>query len=254
MVRIVGELGQPGAHEFVGHPLHGLTRDAEATCRPRHGFGTLRDRTEELPSRLTLPFAAGGLLADPAQRSGKFVYVGDQQRHLIGHRHLTSHRHIDNVLSIWMNVVILDVETRGRDVSQNIADLQHALRSGAANRPVEQGFPYFAETLRRAGVRRNEWQLPAMQAVYSTARGAVVHQAQPLVAGFAELRPFDADLLTEALRADQAGRTTFLEFATAAWNAGVVRYVVDLEARTCVYYGPGGESYTETYPEVSLPD
>ncbi len=54
------------------------------------------------------------------------------------------------------------------------------------------------------------------------------------------------------LRVNQVGETTFPEFASAAWKAGVLHYVVDLDARTCSYFGLGGESYVERYPAVSL--
>ncbi|MFD8295405.1 DUF1398 family protein [Streptomyces bauhiniae] len=50
----------------------------------------------------------------------------------------------------------------------------------------------------------------------------------------------------------QAGETAFPEFVRGCWQAGVVRYDVDLAARTCTYYGAGEESYVETYPEVAL--
>ena len=38
----------------------------------------------------------------------------------------------------------------------------------------------------------------------------------------------------------------------AAWNAGVVSYDVDFAARTCTYYGAGGESYVESYPSADV--
>ncbi|MDG4669086.1 DUF1398 family protein [Mycobacterium sp. 236(2023)] len=137
-------------------------------------------------------------------------------------------------------------------MSESVSNVERALREAAANRTVRQGFPYLAETLRQAGVRRNVWHLPAMQATYYTDLGPVVSQGSPLISGFAEVPAFDADRLVAALRADQAGNTTFPEFVAAAWQAGVVRYVVDLKMRTCVYYGHSGASYTETYPAVSL--
>ncbi|WP_240761054.1 DUF1398 family protein [Mycolicibacterium sp. CR10] len=139
-------------------------------------------------------------------------------------------------------------------MSQSIVNLQEAQRRGIANKPAIQGFPYLAETLRRAGVHRNEWHLPSMQSVYLTDLGPVVHQAEPLVDGYDEIRPFDPELLVAALRADQAGRSTFVEFATTAWSAGVVRYAVDLRARKCVYFGCNGESFEESYPAVTLPE
>jgi len=47
-------------------------------------------------------------------------------------------------------------------------------------------------------------------------------------------------------------RALFQNFLLASWRAGVVRYDVDFTARTCTYYGAGGEEYIESYPVVDL--
>lgn len=134
-----------------------------------------------------------------------------------------------------------------------ITKLQTAQRTAMANLPAVNGFPHLAETLRRAGVRTNTWWLPAMQSVYVTDDGPVVDQGVPLLDGMAVVPTFDSAALVSALRADQAGQTTFREFATAAWNAGVVRYVVDFDNRTCTYIGLNDQKYVERYaaPEPS---
>ncbi|MGH1399640.1 MAG: DUF1398 family protein [Acinetobacter tandoii] len=59
--------------------------------------------------------------------------------------------------------------------------------------------------------------------------------------------------LIQALRADQAGHTSFPEFLQAIWSAGIIRYTVNLEARYVVYYGSSDESYMEKYLAVTLP-
>src|SRR5215467_5503490 len=104
-----------------------------------------------------------------------------------------------------------------------------------AIRPKVGGFPYLAETLRRAGVTRNLWSLPACQSIYLTSHGPVVAQGTPLVNGTTDVPSFDRDALISALRTDQAGQSTFPEFLTASWRAGVVRYDVDFAARTVAY-------------------
>ena len=48
------------------------------------------------------------------------------------------------------------------------------LKKAMAGRPRVGGFPYPAETLRRAGVTRNIWFLPACQTLYLTNDGPVV--------------------------------------------------------------------------------
>jgi uncharacterized protein YbcV (DUF1398 family) len=121
-----------------------------------------------------------------------------------------------------------------------------------AGRPKIGGFPYLAETLKRAGVTLNIWFLPACQSLYLTKYGPVVTQGAPLLSGTSDLQQFGPEALIVALRADQAGKTTFPEFLAASWGAGVVRYDVDFTARTVAYYGCQGEEYIEEYPSAEL--
>jgi uncharacterized protein YbcV (DUF1398 family) len=121
-----------------------------------------------------------------------------------------------------------------------------------AIRPKVGGFPYLAEVLRRAGVSRNQWYLPACQSVYLTELGPVVQQGGQLVTGMVDVPAFDKEALVKALRTDQAGNNTFPEFLMASWSAGVVRYDVDFAGRTVGYYGVNDEEYVENYPAVSL--
>lgn len=137
-------------------------------------------------------------------------------------------------------------------MSEAIENLQRAQQRAMAGRPKVGGFPYLAETLRRAGVTRNLWYLPSCQSVYLTELGPVVMQGTPLVTGIADVPPFDREALVRALRTDQAGNSTFPEFLAATWRAGVVRYDVDFAGRKVAYYGARGEEYVEDYPPVEL--
>ena len=59
-------------------------------------------------------------------------------------------------------------------MSEAIEKLQAAQQKAIAIRPKVGGFPCLAETLRRAGVSRNIWTLPACQSVYLTDDGPAV--------------------------------------------------------------------------------
>ena len=59
-------------------------------------------------------------------------------------------------------------------MSEAIEKLQAAQQKAIAIRPKVGGFPCLAETLRRAGVSRNIWTLPACQRVYLTDDGPAV--------------------------------------------------------------------------------
>lgn len=135
-------------------------------------------------------------------------------------------------------------------MSKALSNLEAAQRQALALRPKVGGFPYLAETLRRAGVSRNVWTLPACQSLYLTADGPVVVQGQPLVSGAVDVPAFSEPDLVHALRTDQAGLGSFPQFLMAAWHAGVVRYEVDLAARTVSYFGCRGECYVEQYAAV----
>jgi uncharacterized protein YbcV (DUF1398 family) len=137
-------------------------------------------------------------------------------------------------------------------MSRAIESLQEAFQKAMVIRPRVGGFPYLAEVLRRSGVTRNIWILPACQSLYRTREGSVVIQGTPLVSGLVDVPGFDHLALIAALRTDQAGDSTFAEFLDASWKAGVVRYEVDFEARTVAYYGCNGEEYIESYPAVSV--
>jgi uncharacterized protein YbcV (DUF1398 family) len=137
-------------------------------------------------------------------------------------------------------------------MSKAIENLQAAQKHAMAIRPKVGGFPHLAEALRRAGVTRNIWSLPACQSLYLTQEGPVVTQGAPLVSGTVDVPGFDRESLIKALRVDQAGESTFQEFLAATWRAGVIRYDVDFGARTVTYYGCTGEEYVEAYPAVEI--
>ena len=137
-------------------------------------------------------------------------------------------------------------------MSKAIDNLEAAQKRAMAIRPKIGGFPYLAETLRRAGVTRNVWFLPACQSLFLTNDGPVMTQGIPLATGTVDVPPFSLEALISALRRDQAGQSTFPEFLVASWHAGVVRYDVDFTARTVAYYGCNGEEYVEGYSLVEV--
>ncbi len=137
-------------------------------------------------------------------------------------------------------------------MSKATENLEAAQKRAMAIRPKAGGFPYLAETLRRAGVKKNIWFLPACLSLYLTDEGPVVAQSTPLISGVVDVPAFDRDALIRALRSDQAGESTFPEFLAASWRAGVLRYEVNFTARNVVYYGCNGEDYVEAYPSVEF--
>jgi uncharacterized protein YbcV (DUF1398 family) len=130
--------------------------------------------------------------------------------------------------------------------------LQSAMAYAMKNRPKVGGFPFLAECLRKAGVEKNIWSLPSAQSIYITKEGSLVKPGVALASEMTPVPDFDKEALIKALRTDQAGESTFLEFILSAWNAGVVSYEVDFIERTVSYRGALGEEYVESYPKVEV--
>lgn len=139
-------------------------------------------------------------------------------------------------------------------MSDIIGSITAAQERGMSVRPRVGGFPFLAESLRQAGVREYQFDVPSASAVLVTDAGTVLQPGTALRSQMTVVPPFDRDAVRESLRADQAGETTFPEFVESTFRAGVVRYTVDLDERTCTYLGVRGESYIEHYPVVELPD
>lgn len=139
-----------------------------------------------------------------------------------------------------------------KNMSMAVENLLKAQKFAMSIRPKVGGFPYLAEALRKAGVKRNIWNLPSCQSLYFTDYGTVVSQGTSLVDNIVDVPPFDQEALLKAIRIDQAGQSSFTEFLQASWKAGVVSYTVDFEKRFVTYYGVSGETYTENYPAVEI--
>jgi uncharacterized protein YbcV (DUF1398 family) len=139
-------------------------------------------------------------------------------------------------------------------MNEAVDNLQAAQQRGLAIRPKVGGFPVLAAVLLEAGVRRNRWILPAGQSIYWTDLGSVVSQGDALLTGTRAVPAFDRDSVIAAIRTDQAGACTFAEFLARVWAAGVLHYEVDFDARTCTYFGDGGENYVESYDMVNAAD
>jgi uncharacterized protein YbcV (DUF1398 family) len=130
--------------------------------------------------------------------------------------------------------------------------LQTAIKYALENRPKVGGFPFLAECLRQAGVKRNIWTLPSAQSVYLMEDGHLVQLGDPIVTGLIDIPTFDEQVLVSAIRTDQAGQSTFPEFMFSAWKAGVTSYEADFFEHTVTYLGVNGEKYIEKFPAVEV--
>ena len=138
---------------------------------------------------------------------------------------------------------------------EGISRLHQAFEIAMKARP-QGGFPHFAEALRRSGFKSNHWVLPSCGSLYETSFGSFAQQLPPLLElGIPVPIPsFNREKVIQAIRDDQAGRTTFPEFLKGIWEAGIVAYDVDFDRRNVIYYGNDrSHFYEELYPAVELP-
>src|ERR1035438_9689397 len=103
-------------------------------------------------------------------------------------------------------------------MSKAIENLEAAQKRAFASRPTVGGFPHLAETLRRAGVTRNFWSLPACQSIFLTNHGPVVFQSTPLVSGMTDIPSFDRDALISALRTDRSEERRVGKECRSRWS------------------------------------
>ncbi|HRJ73381.1 MAG TPA: DUF1398 family protein [Terrimicrobiaceae bacterium] len=109
----------------------------------------------------------------------------------------------------------------------------------------------FPETLRRLAEDGVEWYsanlIFGMKTYYS---GDLSHYQTPwpgwAVPPIADR--FDAEGVSAAIRASQAGKITYREFLKRVADAGVVYYTVHLQGRKAVYFGRHGDAFAEPFP------
>ena len=141
-------------------------------------------------------------------------------------------------------------------MSKAIENLEGAQQRAMAGRPKVGGFPYLAETLRRAGVTRNHWFLPACQSLYIT-QGSDRSWSRALRCYRAPRMCHHSTVKRSLQRCERTrlARAPSLSFCSASWRAGVVSYDVDCAARTCTYYGSAGEkAYLKNTSPYRSPD
>jgi uncharacterized protein YbcV (DUF1398 family) len=134
-------------------------------------------------------------------------------------------------------------------MSKAVENLQAAEAQAMAGRPKVGGFPYLAETLRRAGVIRNVWSLPSCQSLYVTSDGSVVTVGSPLATGTTDVPEFNREAFIAALRTDQAGQSTFPEFLAASWRGALRRRFRSAHGHVLRLYKRG---ILQEYPSVDI--
>ncbi|WP_129714130.1 DUF1398 domain-containing protein [Pedobacter sp. SYP-B3415] len=112
----------------------------------------------------------------------------------------------------------------------------------AANAKVKSGkdFPALARELKSLGVKRVDFYVMNGLTYYYGADDQNTEDA-PMYEPREIPDESSVEQLQEALRAHQKGETDYLTFTSDAGNAGVEKWVVDLELMNVTYYNKAGE-------------
>ena len=129
----------------------------------------------------------------------------------------------------------------------SIADIKKAQSS------VKTGadFPKFAHELKEMGVVRNDVYVSNGLSIYFDDED---NAQQDSPANYPELvinEDSSSDKLMHALKVHQQGETDYFTFCKQAADAGVEKWIIDLEAMTCTYLdAEGNELAKEKIPAI----
>lgn len=119
-----------------------------------------------------------------------------------------------------------------------------------AHSKVKSGkdFPAYIQDLKQLGVVAYEHYISDASIIYSGAdKFEVTAAAKYAPLKIAEIS--DAGKLKQALKIHQNGETDYLTFCKQSAEAGVEKWIVDIEKMTCIYYDQSGkEMILETIP------
>jgi uncharacterized protein YbcV (DUF1398 family) len=110
-------------------------------------------------------------------------------------------------------------------------------------------YPQIFDALKAAGVEFYETDVATHNIVY---HGSGESLQEPPPPGFGPLKPgahFDAGGVKLAIQRNQSKQTDYMAFLQEIARAGVIRYRVDMAARTVSYFGGSGEAYVEKVPQ-----
>lgn len=123
----------------------------------------------------------------------------------------------------------------------------------AAELKIKTGadFPQFIKEIKEMGVKRNDVYVANGLSIYFDDEDNI-QQVSPDEYPTLVINPeSSAGKLEHALKKHQAGETDYFTFCKQAADAGVEKWVTDLEAMTCTYLdSEGNELVKETIPAV----
>jgi uncharacterized protein YbcV (DUF1398 family) len=109
-------------------------------------------------------------------------------------------------------------------------------------------FPLVVKKLASAGVHSYTADLIRLRNTYYGAKRESEDERLPLDHGPAIADTFDGDAVADAVHAIQCGEIGYAEFLRRIMTAGCASYRVFISGRKAMYFGRGGDFYTEPFP------
>lgn len=111
-------------------------------------------------------------------------------------------------------------------------------------------FPKLIRVFKEMGIVRNHFDLETGQVTYLDRSGASLED-EGIRVDFTIPEEAVLNRVRVALKRNQRGESDFPTFCNEMAQAGIVRWISDLEAMTCTYYDkPGRAVVTESIPEA----
>ncbi|ARS39881.1 phage envelope protein [Sphingobacteriaceae bacterium GW460-11-11-14-LB5] len=127
---------------------------------------------------------------------------------------------------------------------ENIRAAESKIKTGA-------DFPQFIKEIKEMGVKRNDVYLSNGLSIYFDDEDNAQQVSPDEYPGLTINTASSADKLAHALKIHQQGETDYFTFCKQAADAGVEKWVTDLDEMTCTYLdAEGNELVKEHIPSV----
>ncbi|RDC57656.1 DUF1398 domain-containing protein [Pedobacter chinensis] len=127
---------------------------------------------------------------------------------------------------------------------ENIQAAESKIKTGA-------DFPQFIKEIKEMGVIRNDVYVSNGLSIYFDDEDNAQQASPAEYPAVIINEESSSEKLKHALKIHQQGETDYFTFCKQAADAGVEKWVVDLEEMTCTYLDPeGNELVKETIPSV----
>jgi len=130
----------------------------------------------------------------------------------------------------------------------NTQTIEDCMTASFADTP----FPEVVRRLVGAGVTSYTADLISLRNTYYDADAAAYDEPLPLKNGPAIAPAFDSAAVAASVKAIQGGEIGYAEFLRRVMGAGCSHYEVFITGRKAMYFGRGGDFYTEPFPTAKL--